>query len=58
MAIYAERPSGAPQGKKAAPAGGESGRRAHGPALGGEAGSVRLKPIRIGLAKEPPCSVS
>jgi hypothetical protein len=28
--------------KKAAPAGGESGRRAHGPALGGEAGSVRL----------------
>jgi hypothetical protein len=28
--------------KEAAPAGGESGRRAYGPALGGEAGSVLL----------------
>ena len=29
--------------KEAAPAGGESGRRAHGPALGGEAGSVLIE---------------
>ena len=29
--------------KGATPAGGESGRRAHGPALGGEAGSVLLE---------------
>ena len=36
--------------KEAAPAGGESGGRAHGPALGGEAGSVLIeKLIRIGL---------
>jgi hypothetical protein len=38
------------QDKEAGPAGGESGARAHGPALGGEAGSVLIgKLIRIGL---------
>ena len=36
--------------KEAGAAGGESGARAHGPALGGEAGSVLIgKLIRIGL---------
>jgi len=41
-------------GKEAAPAGGESGGRAHGPALGGEAGSVLIeKLIRIGLSYRP-----
>jgi hypothetical protein len=40
--------------KEAAPAGGESGGRAHGPALGGEAGSVLIeKLIRIGLSYRP-----
>ena len=43
-AINAERAVMRASGQKeAAPAGGESGRRAHGPALGGEAGSVLLE---------------
>jgi hypothetical protein len=36
-------PGAADAEKRAAPAGGESGRRAHGPALGGEAGSVLMR---------------
>jgi hypothetical protein len=36
----AKVPEGTEHGKEAAPAGGESGGRAHGPALGGWAGSV------------------
>jgi hypothetical protein len=40
--------------KEAAPAGGESGGRAHGPALGGEAGSVLIwKLIRIEARNRP-----
>jgi hypothetical protein len=49
-----ERTRGPGSGKEAAPAGGESGGRAHGPALGGEAGSVLIeKLIRIGLSYRP-----
>jgi len=33
--------------KEAAPAGGESGRRAHGPTLGGEAGPVLLRAYSV-----------
>jgi len=45
--------------KEAAPAGGESGRRAHGPALGGEAGPVLLRSLSaLGSRIDPACSVS
>jgi hypothetical protein len=48
MGIWSE---GRAAEKEAAPAGGESGGRAHGPALGGEAGSVLIeKLIRIGFS--------
>jgi hypothetical protein len=43
--------------KEAGPAGGESGARAHGPALGGEAGSVLIrKLIRMDRGMPPPAS--
>jgi hypothetical protein len=51
LSSYHRRP------KEAGPAGGESGARTHGPALGGEAGSVLIgKLIRMDRGMRPPAS--
>ena len=44
--------------KEEAPAGGESGRRAHGPTLGGEAGPVLLEAYSAKGQLIDPCSLS
>jgi len=59
IAIYVKHPSGRFRDKKeAAPAGGESGRRAHGPTLGGEAGPVLLRAYLLRAHESTPCSLS